>query len=774
MAKYLDYDKMQKALFKRTEGYSASVKSIYQKALNEIIDLVKDTELDDGVPFSFAAYGYSDKVTPILRRMYSQTYHVIHDGSEKEWINACEHNDQLVQAIFGKKSIGDHHFARFFQRNEEAMDAFLSRKTAGMNLSQKVWNLTGLYKTELENSLDLAIGEGTPAMTLASKIKKYLNDPDSFYRRFRVKIGEDENGNPIYGRIWKRRIWSNEEQSYKWIDADPKQKHPGKGVYRSSARNAQRLARTETNIAYRSSEFERWQQMPFVIGLEIKLSNNHPVPDICDDLIGVYPPYTKFVGFHSNCRCYQVPKIAEKDILDKMLDKILDDEDPASVIDPGTINEPPDGLRTWIRNNEERYEKAKAKGTLSYFFKDNQDLVNKALHGLSPEEQKALSFGDVLKDPVSLLKKFSVSDLESVYNAVKGKLNQIYGGGTLESQKGSLEFEIKWVTDHKKYATWEVAADAYSKALDEINKRIAQQALKKEFASIESYAISHKSAKLKTVAKQIQNAIDSDDSASVEALIKQANEIIDKLKAKQLKASTKSVTDLEKYCDKHRTFESTVKDQKSFTVFQNRMINDSTDPRLNGTDAGRSVVSSYTNGAYDRINASYWRDKTGCQDGTDMGTILDHCALSEDTVLRRGANMSELQSIFGDDFYRFADTGDIAALNKMAGCRGVNEAFISTSYDMEGGFWKSVDFRIYAPKGTQALYAKPISGFGDGNGARWDGKSANSKFTQGRENEVIVNRGYEYRFIRAESGGSHGSRITIYIELLSRDKRMVK
>ena len=35
----------------------------------------------------------------------------------------------------------------------------------------------------------------------------YLQDPDKFYRRFRIKVGEDENGQPIYGRKWKRRGW---------------------------------------------------------------------------------------------------------------------------------------------------------------------------------------------------------------------------------------------------------------------------------------------------------------------------------------------------------------------------------------------------------------------------------------------------------------------------------------------------------------------------------------------------------------------------------------
>ena len=158
---------------------------------------------------------------------------------------------------------------------------------AGLNLSKRVWNLTDQFKIELEDSLDLAIGEGTPANRLATQIKQYLNEPDRFYRRFRVKIGEDENGDPKYGLKWKRRVFDKENDCYKWIDENPKKYKSGQGVYRSSYRNAQRLARTETNIAYREADYERWQQLDFVVGVEIKLSINHTVTDICDDEKGV-------------------------------------------------------------------------------------------------------------------------------------------------------------------------------------------------------------------------------------------------------------------------------------------------------------------------------------------------------------------------------------------------------------------------------------------------------------------------------------------------------
>lgn len=95
--KYIDYKKMQAELFKRTEGYAANVRIIYQQAFERIINLVKGTELEDGKPFSFADYGYSEEVTPILRDMYSRVYQIIRGGVEKEWLASNENNDALVK-----------------------------------------------------------------------------------------------------------------------------------------------------------------------------------------------------------------------------------------------------------------------------------------------------------------------------------------------------------------------------------------------------------------------------------------------------------------------------------------------------------------------------------------------------------------------------------------------------------------------------------------------------------------------------------------------------
>ena len=527
--KYIDYKKQQQELFKRTEGYAAEVRAIYLEAMGEIINLVKGTELEDGKPFSFAEYGYSEEVTPILRNMYSRTYQVIRGGVQKEWLQSNEHNDELVKSVFGEHSIEDHHFARYFLRNKEAMDAFFARKTGeeGLNLSQKVWKYNGMFKEELENTLDLAIGEGTPANRLATKIKGYLQEPDKFYRRFRVKIGEDENGNPIYGRIWKRRIWDKESESYKWVNDDPKKYHPGQGVYRSSYRNAQRLARTETNIAYREADFTRWQQLDFVVGVEIKLSNNHPVWDICDDLKGVYPKGFKWVGWHPNCRCYMVPVLAKEEELDQMLDKILNGEDPGSVV-TDSPKDLPDQFQTWVKDNEERYAKAEAKGTLPYFIRDNKKAVEQILNPLTPEQ----------KHHQELVQKYGESAVQSLYDAFEAFKTKI-SSGDLAYQIKKLKFEAQWVADKNKFPTSPEMVKMLEAELKKVQAQYDQQLTIAEANTILGYK--SKSKNLNAILGDLNSAIaDGKTASEINALTAQAKAKIAEIEKARLAKLAKS------------------------------------------------------------------------------------------------------------------------------------------------------------------------------------------------------------------------------------------
>lgn len=158
--------------------------------------------------------------------------------------------------------------------------------------SARVWNLSKQYRTEIEMALDIAISEGTPSNELASTLKKYLRNPDSLFRRYRDKNGVLQ------------------------LSKKAKEYHSGQGMYRSAYKNAERLARTEINIAYRKADIERWQSMDMIAGYEIKRSQHPYGCEICDMMKGFYPKSFVWVGNHPNCRCYMTP-IFKSDIKGK-------------------------------------------------------------------------------------------------------------------------------------------------------------------------------------------------------------------------------------------------------------------------------------------------------------------------------------------------------------------------------------------------------------------------------------------------------------------------
>jgi hypothetical protein len=90
---------------------------------------------------------------------------------------------------------------------------------------------------------------------------------------------------------------------------------------------AHRLARTEINHAYQTSQAMRYQDDPTVKAMKWNLSNSHPTPDICNVLAtakgpegaGTYPKGAK-PDSHPNCLCYQTPvSISEDDFIESFL-----------------------------------------------------------------------------------------------------------------------------------------------------------------------------------------------------------------------------------------------------------------------------------------------------------------------------------------------------------------------------------------------------------------------------------------------------------------------
>ncbi|MDQ1088581.1 hypothetical protein [Siphonobacter sp. SORGH_AS_1065] len=331
--------------FMRTEAFARRIDGIYQDVIKEIVRLGKSVRVDPEKPFSFEQFPYiREQVKRLLAEMAERIEALTLEGTEAEWQLANLKNDALVASVLDTTQIPAKLLVRYEAQNLSALAAFQKRKVAGMNLSSRVWNYTQQFKEEMELALDIGIGEGRSANELSRDVREYLNEPDKLFRRVRNKRGQ--------------LVLSKAAKTY----------HPGQGVYRSSYKNAQRMTRTEINMAYRASDHERWNQLDFVVGIEVRRSNNPYPCDVCEPLKGKYPKNFKFVGWHPNCRCYVVSVLATPEELRMLTQMILNEEDLSGFRSENAVIKMPEGFTNWIEANKKRLLSSKSQ---PYFVRDN-------------------------------------------------------------------------------------------------------------------------------------------------------------------------------------------------------------------------------------------------------------------------------------------------------------------------------------------------------------------------------------------------------------------
>lgn len=267
-------DKWESKHLKDVERYARQIEAIYRSAVREAAAIGASVpHFNPDKPFSFASYPSTKaRIEKLLHTLKTGISTVILNGIEAEWTLANNKNSELCNIVFGEyaKRLSPEQARKYYNPNDNARKAFMERKIGGLKLSDRVWRYTEQFKTEIEMGIDLGLRDGLSADEMSRTLRQYLQHPDKLFRRVR-----DEHG---------QLHLSQRAAAFS----------PGQGVYRSSYKNAHRLAATETNIAYRTSDYTRWQQLDFVVGIEIRLSNNHTLngrafTDICDELAGRYP-----------------------------------------------------------------------------------------------------------------------------------------------------------------------------------------------------------------------------------------------------------------------------------------------------------------------------------------------------------------------------------------------------------------------------------------------------------------------------------------------------
>lgn len=151
----------------------------------------------------------------------------------------------------------------------------------------------------MSQALEKDIKQGISAESLGRQIRQYLNNPDMMYRRYHLKKAMAD-GTKRDVVEWRRRV-IDEQGKVRFVKEELA--HVGTGVYRSARQNVLRLTITETNMAYNYANCERWSSEPYVLGIRIRTSANHPEKDICDELAGDYPKDFMWRGWHPCCRC---------------------------------------------------------------------------------------------------------------------------------------------------------------------------------------------------------------------------------------------------------------------------------------------------------------------------------------------------------------------------------------------------------------------------------------------------------------------------------------
>ena len=313
----------------RIAKYVGRVQSVYDTLNKEVAMAVVKTDYDGSKPFRFSDFPLTKKkIEEIQADFVRDLRTVIYSGTSAEWHESNLVQDLLADKVlkfYGAKERGKKHRI-YYQTNNDALKAFQRRKENGMGLSERLWNQSKNYKKEMEFAISSAIEKGTSAVKLSKRLSKYLEDYPSLKKDYKEKYG---------------RAVTCQDCEYRSV----------------------RLARSEINMAYRTAEQERWKQFDFVLGYEVKLTQNgRHVPDICDDLAGKYPKDFKFMGWHPNCMCYVIPIL-------KSEDQFFNNEDASE------ITEPPQGFKDWLKANAERIDKATENDTLPYWYTDNEKYV---------------------------------------------------------------------------------------------------------------------------------------------------------------------------------------------------------------------------------------------------------------------------------------------------------------------------------------------------------------------------------------------------------------
>ena len=246
--------------FNRKYGY------LFDKVARDIAALANDPNARFSKSFDFSK-PIKNKIDAIITEFHDNALELTEEDIRAAWSLSNSKNDKIVdqylKTITGLKAAKK---ASYYLFNAPALNAFLSRTKGTETLSDAIWQVARQLRGEMEIHLGLGIMNGDSAQVISRRIRQYLNNPETLFRRVR-----DNQGRLVASKAMLANA-------------------PGTGMYNSAYKNAMRVARTTTNQSYQLADHLRWQSMDMVKGIEIRLSAQHPdypYEEICEALAGI-------------------------------------------------------------------------------------------------------------------------------------------------------------------------------------------------------------------------------------------------------------------------------------------------------------------------------------------------------------------------------------------------------------------------------------------------------------------------------------------------------
>lgn len=369
----MNYDEQHR---KHLMAYLQQVERLFYQLVGTAVFIALKTdykELIASTLFAFAATKKGKAFEKELANFSNQLDQIIKDGITKEWAFANLKQDHLLREGLTK------------YKNLEALEVFKVRKIKDFTVSDRVWDIAKKAQTEIELALSVSLEEGKSAVQLSREIRNLLNNPTALFRRVR-----DQYGNLVV---------SKNAQNY----------HPGQGVYRSAYKNALRLTSNEINVAYKSADWLRIQQNPDIVGFEVRLSPQHKVYDMCDELKGKYPKTFHFHGWHVGCKCHIITllKTDEEIIKELKTDETLPPESSSNY-----VAEVPNNYKQWVADNKDRFKNWKTK---PYFIEENSKVAGTTIIAAS--------------SPIVLRKRYKDITFSEYYKSKNGGLIERFDKG---------------------------------------------------------------------------------------------------------------------------------------------------------------------------------------------------------------------------------------------------------------------------------------------------------------------------------------------------------